>query len=51
MGFITPIKEIIELAHEKKAIVVVDAAQAIQHLKVDVKDIDADFWLFQDIRC
>jgi len=46
MGFITPIKEIIELAHEKKAIVVVDAAQAIQHLKVDVKDIDADFLAF-----
>ncbi len=46
MGFVTPIKEIIALAHQKSAIVVVDAAQAIQHLKVDVVDLDCDFLAF-----
>ncbi len=46
MGYITPIKEIIELAHQYQAIVIVDAAQAIQHIKVDVKDLDCDFLAF-----
>ena len=43
MGYITPIKEIIKIAHERNIVVVVDAAQAIQHLKVDVKDLDCEF--------
>lgn len=46
MGYITPIKEIIALAHQKNALVVVDGAQAIQHLNVDVKDLDCDFLAF-----
>lgn len=46
MGYITPIKEIITLAHEVGAIVVVDAAQAVPHMKVDVKDLDCDFLAF-----
>lgn len=46
MGYKTPIKEIIRLAHEKGAIVVVDAAQAVAHEKVDVKDLDCDFLAF-----
>lgn len=46
MGFITPIKEIIRLAHEVGAMVVVDAAQAVQHLPIDVKDLDCDFLAF-----
>lgn len=46
MGYITPIKEIIKLAHQVGAIVVVDAAQAAPHMKIDVKDIDADFLAF-----
>lgn len=46
MGYITPLKEIIKMAHEHKVVVVVDAAQAIQHLKVDVKDLDCDFLAF-----
>ncbi len=46
MGYITPIQEIIELAHQYKAIVVVDAAQAVTHLKIDVKNMDADFLAF-----
>ncbi|MBR6289775.1 MAG: cysteine desulfurase, partial [Acholeplasmatales bacterium] len=46
MGYITPIKEIIKLAHEKGAIVSLDGAQAVPHMKVDVKDLDCDFLSF-----
>ena len=46
MGYITQIKEIIEIAHEKGIIVVVDAAQAVPHLKIDVKELDCDFLAF-----
>ena len=46
MGYITPIKEIIKLAHSVGAIVVVDAAQAVPHMKIDVKDLDVDFLAF-----
>ena len=46
MGYITPIKEIIKIAHEHNIIVVVDAAQAVPHMKVDVQDLDCDFLAF-----
>lgn len=46
LGTIFPVKKISQIAHEKGAIVVVDAAQSIPHKKVDVKDIDADFMVF-----
>ena len=46
MGYVTPIKEIIKLAHVKNAMVVVDAAQAVPHFPVDVKDLDCDFLAF-----
>ncbi len=46
MGYITPLKEIIELAHQTGAIVVVDGAQSVQHLKVDVQNLDCDFLAF-----
>lgn len=46
MGYITPIEEIIKLAHEVGAVVVVDAAQAVPHIKVDVKQLDCDFLAF-----
>lgn len=46
MGYVTPIKEIIDLAHSVGAIVVVDAAQAVPHMKVDVKDLNCDFLAF-----
>lgn len=46
MGYITPIEEIIRLAHEVGAIVIVDGAQAVPHMKIDVKAIDADFLAF-----
>ena len=43
MGYITPIKEICDLAHQHGAIVVVDAAQSAPHMKIDVQDLDCDF--------
>lgn len=46
MGYLTPIEEIIKLAHEVGAIVIVDAAQALQHFPVDVKKMDCDFLAF-----
>ncbi len=45
-GYITPIEEIVKLAHDKGAIVVVDAAQAVPHMPVDVKAIDCDYLAF-----
>src|SRR5690554_988901 len=45
-GYITPIKEIIEIAHSYNAVVIVDAAQAVAHLKIDVKELDCDFLAF-----
>lgn len=46
MGYITPLKEIIELSHQKGAIVSVDAAQAVPHMPIDVKELDCDFLSF-----
>lgn len=46
MGYLTPIKEIIALAHSVGAIVVVDAAQAVCHFKIDVKNLDCDVLAF-----
>ena len=46
MGYITPIREIIKLAHEVGAIVTLDGAQAVPHMKVDVKELDCDFLSF-----
>lgn len=46
LGYINPIKEICKLAHSVGAIVVVDAAQSIAHLPVDVRDLDVDFLCF-----
>ena len=46
MGYITPLKPIIEAAHQKGAVVSIDAAQAAPHLRIDVKDLDTDFLAF-----
>ncbi len=46
MGYISPMKEIIKLAHSIGAIVSVDAAQAAPHKRIDVKDLDCDFLAF-----
>jgi len=46
LGTITPIDRVIRLAHEAGAIVVVDGAQAIAHVGVDVRALDCDFYAF-----
>lgn len=46
LGVISPVKEITKLAHEVGALVVLDGAQSVPHMKVDVKDLDVDFLAF-----
>ncbi len=46
MGYITPIEEIIHLAHSVGAVVCLDGAQAVPHMPVDVKKLDCDFLAF-----
>ncbi|MEA1873093.1 MAG: cysteine desulfurase [Bacteroidota bacterium] len=46
LGTINPVKEMIQIAHENDIPVFVDAAQSIQHLSVDVQDLDCDFLCF-----
>ena len=46
LGTLNPVKEITSLAHSVGAIMIVDAAQSVQHVKVDVKDIDCDVLVF-----
>ena len=46
LGTINNIKKIIKYAHKKGAIVAVDATQSIQHMSIDVQDLDADFLVF-----
>lgn len=46
LGDVRPIKEITKYAHENGILVLVDGAQSIGHIKVDVKDLDVDFYAF-----
>lgn len=46
LGTINPVKEIISIAHKNNISVLIDGAQAIQHEKVDVQDMDCDFYAF-----
>ncbi|HET6347329.1 MAG TPA: cysteine desulfurase, partial [Myxococcota bacterium] len=46
LGTITPIKEICALAHARGAVVLVDGAQAVPHVPVDVTDLGCDFYAF-----
>lgn len=46
LGTINPIKEIIKIAHAAGTKVLIDGAQAAAHLKIDVQDLDADFYVF-----
>ena len=45
-GTIVPIKEIVEIAHKKNVPVLVDGCQSAPHIKVDVADLDCDFYAF-----
>ncbi|MGG0274784.1 cysteine desulfurase SufS [Bacillus rhizoplanae] len=44
LGTINPVKEIAEIAHQNGAIMVVDGAQSTPHMKVDVQDLNCDFY-------
>ena len=46
LGTINPVKEIGKIAHENNALFVVDGAQSVPHMPVDVKDLDCDFLAF-----
>ena len=46
LGTINPIKEMIRLAHQYGALAVVDGAQSMAHLPIDVQDLDCDFFVF-----
>lgn len=46
LGTINPVKEIINKAHAKGALVLIDGAQAVPHTKVDVQELDCDFYAF-----
>ena len=46
LGTVNPVKQIIDAAHARRAYVLVDGAQAIQHIPVDVQGLDCDFFAF-----
>lgn len=46
LGTVNPVKDIISIAHSKNVPVLVDGAQSIPHMKVDVQDLDVDFYCF-----
>lgn len=46
LGTINPVKEIIEKAHSKNIPVLIDGAQAVPHMEVDVQELDCDFYAF-----
>jgi cysteine desulfurase/selenocysteine lyase len=46
LGTINPVKELTQKAHAVGAKVLLDGAQSIQHMKIDVKDLDCDFYVF-----
>ena len=46
LGTINPVKEMIRMAHARGVAVLVDGAQAVPHMRVDVQDLDCDFYAF-----
>ncbi|WKA59736.1 cysteine desulfurase [Planococcus shenhongbingii] len=46
LGTMNPVKEVAQIAHENGALLVVDGAQAAPHLKIDVQQLDCDFFAF-----
>ncbi|MBN2349434.1 MAG: SufS family cysteine desulfurase [Bacteroidales bacterium] len=46
LGTINPVKDIIDLAHKQNIPVLIDGAQAIQHISIDVQELDCDFFVF-----
>ncbi len=46
LGTINPVKEIVQISHEAGAVVLLDGAQAVAHVEVDVQELDCDFYAF-----
>lgn len=46
LGTINPVKEITEIAHRHGAVIVIDGAQSAPHMKIDVRELDCDFFAF-----
>ena len=46
LGTVVPVKQIVEMAHRVGAVALVDGAQSVSHMRVDVQDIGADFFVF-----
>jgi cysteine desulfurase/selenocysteine lyase len=46
LGTVVPVKQIVEMAHRAGAVTLVDGAQSVSHMQVDVQDIGADFFVF-----
>ena len=46
LGVVNPIKELTQLVHEVGAVMIVDGAQSVPHMSVDVQELDADFYAF-----
>ncbi|WP_173915737.1 cysteine desulfurase [Halobacillus sp. Marseille-Q1614] len=46
LGTINPVKELAAIAHKHEAVMVVDGAQSAPHMRIDVKDLDCDFYAF-----
>jgi len=46
LGTVTPVKEIVELAHRAGAKALVDGAQSVSHMRIDVQELGADFFVF-----
>ena len=46
LGTVNPVKQMIEMAHQQGIPVLVDGAQAVPHMRIDVRDLDADFYAF-----
>jgi cysteine desulfurase/selenocysteine lyase len=46
LGTVNPVRDVIDLAHAKGAAVLIDGAQAVQHMPVDVRELDCEFFVF-----
>ncbi len=46
LGTVVPVREIVDLAHRAGALALVDGAQSVSHMRVDVRALDADFFVF-----
>lgn len=46
MGTVNPVKEIIDFAHSKGVPILIDGAQSVPHMQIDVQELDADFYAF-----